>query len=304
MPIPGLYAPPALSGTLSPFSTLPGRQIQLGGINLNYVDANAVEWHTEGDLVGWWDSPEITAVTSQRGNRHGTWSGKAFVPNRTVTLSLFLRAPSVDALDQALATLSANVAFDETTPLIVSGNPTTFAYFRRSGAIIANRKGAGAHVSVVLYASDPRRYVYSALPVSGGLGGAEPGLTLPVTLPVTFPAWQPGGQLTGTFLGQAKAPWIATIQGYVQNPVLSNNLNSDQISLNLTVNDGDFVVVNSLQQTVMYNGLTDLSGTVLPGSKFFELDPTLGPWSVQYTGTSATGHTASSISFLVRDNNI
>lgn len=301
MPVTGVYSPPT-TGSLSPFSILAGRQITLGNLTLNYVDGNGTEWRTNGPMVGWWDSPEITAVTAQRGNRHGTWSGKAYVPNRTVTLPIFIRASSVALLDQALATLSANVAFDETTPLVVPGTPPTFAYFRRSGAIIANRNGSAADVSVVLYASDPRRYVYSATPVTGGLGGPEPGLTLPLTLPATLPSWQPGGTLSGAFLGTAKAPWIATITGYVVNPTLTNNLTGEYFKLGLTVNDGDSVVINTNTGTVLYNGVTDVSGSIQNGSTFFELDPNLGNWSVQYTGATATGRATSTISFLARDN--
>lgn len=299
MPIPGLFSPPTTAGTLSPFSLLPGRQVQLGNLTFNYVDASGVEWRLTS-MQGWFDEPDNAAVQTQRTAAHGSYQTSTWMPGRTVTLNLVLRGPDIPTLETALNSIGPDAPFTETSPLIVPGNPWTFAYFRRSGVITKTMQGVWADVTLVLFASDPRRYVYTAQPILGSLGGPEPGLTLPLTLPATLPSWTPGGAVAGTLVGNFNAPWLAQINGYVVNPILTNNLTGDYLALNLTVNDGDYVVVDSLEKTVLYNGVTDRSGTILSGSRFFSLAP--GAWSVQYTGTAGDNtHAVSSLQFLARD---
>jgi len=107
------------------------------------------------------------------------------------------------------------------------------------------------------------------------------GFTLPVTLPVIFR----GGSLPSTVTnsGTVTVKPLITLTGSAINPIITNVTTGQFIKLNLTMVEGDVVVIDTSNQTVTLNG-GNIRNSVDPLSKFWFLPP--GNNQIQLESTS------------------
>lgn len=99
------------------------------------------------------------------------------------------------------------------------------------------------------------------------------GVTVPFIVPVILSA-DVGGTIVCTNNGNAETYPVLTLQGPLTNPVIQNLTTGEFIKLNLTVNDGDTVVIDMLPPipSAVLNSAQDLLSNIADGSDFWYLD--------------------------------
>lgn len=128
-------------------------------------------------------------------------------------------------------------------------------------------------------------YAEATATVSTRTGG---GLTFPADTPFDFSA-SIGGASTVTNDGNAPAYPVVTLNGPLTNPRISNETTGKFISLLLTVNTGETVVIDMVNRTIVQGGVTNRMGTKSSDSKFWWLDPGDNVLSLVTTISGETG---------------
>lgn len=300
MPIIGaIPPPPQTTGTLPAGTQFSPITVDLGPLTFGVVDDAGVEWYCS-TLDGWDDEPDIVAAVTARPDDHGSWSGPAYLAPRTVTLEGWIVAPSEPARDAALDALGAAATLTPTTLLRVDGNPSRQVYVRRSGKINKARFGPQiAQIQVPLLAPDPRRYATNLPTYHTTLPGSSGGLTLPFTLPATLPDQLTSGSVAGTQTGNMDAPWVARIDGPIDNPRLSLLTTGEVLALQTSLGAGDYLMLDARYRTVTLNAVADRSGALTTDSAWWRVSP--GPWQVGFAGTATDSVLAPQLTLTVLD---
>jgi hypothetical protein len=58
---------------VDPGTSLGGRRVDVGGLQLGLVDAAGVAWRIGADGLQGWDSPEVRSTVTQREAADGAW---------------------------------------------------------------------------------------------------------------------------------------------------------------------------------------------------------------------------------------
>jgi hypothetical protein len=270
----------------NPGDLLADRTLQLNDVILGQVDANGVCWYWE--TISGWDSPDLVGDPTPRIGDHGAWDNPAWYAARAVTFSGWLIAPNEAQRDAALTRLRLAAPPQGLVPLTVQEVPPKTAQVRRSGRLqIENLNPLSSYFTVGLIAPDPRRYSTVQSTFTLGLPTSSSGLTLPLTLPATFPAAPATGMGVAVNLGDIAAPWTARLNGPLTNPVLTHIQSGRRLSYAITIAAGDYLLLNSLDHTVLLNGSADRSGYIAVGSSWWRLNN--GTNNVKFTADAGTG---------------
>lgn len=97
--------------------------------------------------------------------------------------------------------------------------------------------------SMEFYCNDP--YWYSTTGSSASMDVVTGGLTFPITFPITFGTYVGNVPVGANNTGDSVTPVVITITGPSQNPVVTNTTTGQFISLNITLNVGDVLVINT-----------------------------------------------------------
>jgi hypothetical protein len=270
----------------SPGDVLAAHTLQLADVVLGQVDANGVCWYWE--TITGWDSPDLTGEPTPRIGDHGAWDNPAWYTARAITFSGWIVAPDEQTRDAALARLRLAAPPQGLVQLTITEQPPKTAMVRRSGRLqIQHLNPTSSYFTVGLIAPDPRRYAVASDTITLALPTVGAGLTLPLTLPATFPANSSTGMGTATNAGDLAAPWAARLNGPLTNPALTHVQSGRRLSYAITIDTGDYLELNSLDHTVLLNGVADRSGWVAAGSSWWRLDN--GRNDIRFTADSGSG---------------
>lgn len=106
------------------------------------------------------------------------------------------------------------------------------------------------------------------------------GFVLPVILPIAFEAGSGGSIVINNGGGLGVKP-VITLTGPLTNPRITNLTTGKYISLNLTMNLGDSIVIDMDNRTIVQGGVTSRMAYFVEGSEFWEL--VVGNNTVQLT---------------------
>lgn len=198
--------------------------IQLGDIVFGQVDTDGVHWHCS--TLSGWDGTEVKTTITPRQSAHGSDMSTVYLAERVITLAGKIIAPNAATLDRALDRLLAAAALGDTLLTVGESTPKQ-AVVRRSGKPLAERlTGTVVDWSLLLTASDPRRYDTTLHTATTPLPSSSGGLVLPAA-----PPWDLTGAVTvGGFIqadntpvadGGIDSPPLLTITGPVQQPVVT-----------------------------------------------------------------------------------
>lgn len=254
---------------------------------------------TEFDFVrieGLLDIQEMHTSDRPRLRRHGNHPGDDFLGGRTVTLTMEIYGASQSELKTNVSRfLSAFRPGVAESPMAIRvpgvGDEVSliFARPRRRTSAINTTYAAGlASVVVEMHASDPRIY---SLPLN--LLSASPEIiSAKLSWPLTWPlVWTSstntgGGSIVAVNAGNFPVAPIIRFDGPVTDPRIENTVTSEEIRLNGTIGEGDYIVVDTSRRTILLNNETSRYSRLDPDSKWFDLYP--GPNNLIYRSSVST----------------
>jgi hypothetical protein len=224
-------------------------------ITFGQADESRVGWRYT-DLPGW-DSADLSEAAENRTGADGMWDADNFYSGRQVGVEGLIEAPSVAALDEAMARLEqalpargrlVTLTVNETTPKQITA--------RRSGRLMMSKlTDVTAQVSISLLARDPRKYGIDLQSAGASLGTPGGGVTLPAVLPLVLAPGDPGEEFfdvvnTGTY----ETPILARIAGPGRNLGLANLTTGQLLSYPFELLTGDQLVIDTGAGAAQLNG--------------------------------------------------
>lgn len=295
MPIPG--GPGAMTPAPPLVGTVPGSLIT-GPSQIEWAMSLVLGDRTEffvTDLAGWDEMPAVDSGNVARAAGHGSWPGRAYAQERTVTVTFDI-VPETGTEGRDTAALRAQVRSarslsddgTESSLVIREGNgPPLLAWgqmMRRSLPMDAGYRRRAIGCAIQWVCSDPRRFsidehtITSVAPVTTGVGG----LNFPLTFPLQFGVGQEPADATAVNAGDAPSSPRITIYGPATRPSLTNLSTGLLLEFDLALAPGEALEIDTHQGTVTLAGgarmshLTAISAPVeafvlVPGPNTFAL---------------------------------
>ncbi|MEU3162888.1 hypothetical protein [Streptosporangium sp. NPDC006930] len=185
-------------------------------------------------LRGWRERPPNTAQNVPEPSSHGTLAVRPLLDQRTIQWTSRIRAPrdEIEAVVDALAQATPTLETAEEWPLVINDLGTPYlvmAQISRPGLEVVDQLLRLGHGKLVMewICPDPRKYSLS-----------RTGVNLPV------------GQTTVLLnAGNASSPPLIRIPGPAANPSLLNTALNRQLGFNLTVDEGEQLVIDPKKKT-------------------------------------------------------
>lgn len=239
----------------TPGATLGGRRINLGSVQLGAVDADGVAWHLQ-ELEGW-DGSEVRVEYQPREADHGAWASRAYLGQRSVTISGKVEAPSLGLLDAALEQLRSAASLTDTLLVVYETVPKQSVVRRSGRPLIKMVSDRVAEYSLLVTAADPRRYAASLQSGTTGLPTTTGGLTPPVTPPLTISATTVSGVISAQTVGTIATRPVLAIDGPVTQPQILVQLPDGTVRgllYSQSLATGDRLVIDTDAHSVTLNG--------------------------------------------------
>lgn len=235
-----------------------GVQVALGDLVLGAVDEAGVDWRVQANdgLLGW-DSAEVRTQITQREADHGAWQGPVYLGERPITIAGTITAPDRAALEDAQERLRAAAGLGDTVLTVYETVPKQ-AVVRRSGKpLLAYVTDRIATYSVMVTATDPRRYDVNLQTGQTMLPSVSGGVTLPYTLPYTLTGSTASGQVDCANLGNFETRPVITITGPVSQPQVLAQMPDGSVrplSYSQDLGVGDQLVIDVDGKDAILNG--------------------------------------------------
>lgn len=258
---------------------------------------------TDYDLVlieGLIDAPPVRTADLVVFGRNGVMTTPAFLDGRTVRLTVDLWCEDAATFSERMEAFLAAFSPTANEPMVLNipGLPdggrvqVTCVPRRRSSPIDLDYLYRIPTVVVEMFAADP--LIYSTT-LSSGMTTLEvatvSGLTWPLSWPLSWGGSTQSGTINATNNGNTATPVVIRIDGPVTDPTIENVTTGSELSLSITVETGDFLLIDSGQRSVLLNGTASRYSTLDPGSTWFDLEPGLN--TIRFAGASSTAGTLS-----------
>lgn len=232
---------------------------------------------------GFADLPEIISADQQLLRRDGLFPGDDFLGEREFLLQLEVQAEgNPTARDDLKATFTR---LTEETPLVfqfpgIAGGNKAIVWVRPRGLdapIDLQYLYKLPIYNIRLLATDPRIYSFTESSVSTTIATAGEGREWPTVWPREWGAASESGAMTLVNAGSVEAHMVIRFDGPVTNPSIQDVTNGNELTLNLTIADGDYVIVDTASRAVLLNGTA---------SRYQNLELNNGTWFGVAPGTS------------------
>lgn len=250
-------------------------------------------------IEGLADLPEVRSADRPLLRRHGLHPATDFMGGREVTITFDIKANSEAEFNTLLTDLQR--AFRVTSqpeepmvlmiPGIASGNKARIYARTRYRSIPIGLEWLYKNplATIRMACTDPR--VYSDAEQSGntGLATTSGGLEFPAVFPLTFGAPTSGNSIIADNVGTTEAPWVARIDGPVINPSIENVTTGTTLSIDISLDTGDFLILDSTYRTIMLNGTASRYNLLSTDSVWADLEP--GTNEIKFRATSYSAGT-------------
>lgn len=268
------------------------RQIEYGGLTIG-----AGTDYKIAEILGL-AAPPVRTSDRAVARRHGQHPGDDFYDARTITLATHIVESSDTAMSTKRAVLAAAFAggHDE-TPLVVQipgvaggGRRRILCRPRRNGFDVGRELTAGVARDVFqLHATDPRIYDDTESSDSVGLPAGGAGLTWPLTWPLNWGAITESGTITAVNAGNFDTGATIRVDGPVTNPRIENLTVGKTIEIDIVVATGDFLEIDTEENTVLLNGTASRYDNLTSTSQWWDLQP--GSNEVRFRASTTTAAT-------------
>lgn len=249
------------------------------------------------ELTGWDDLPPVDSGNSPKSMQHGSYNGRKFARERTVTWVGKFNPADPGTWNEKLSQLrSAFTITDDEYPITVTTlNETLVAYGSVTARAIPNDRSFGAaklaNVSIQFTCSDPRRYSDGTQTITMQFPGtSSTGLVYPLVYPLDYGVTSIAGAGSFNNGGDAALPAVYRITGPVSNPSVYNDTTGMFMSFNITLIADEYIDVTTSDGTVVLNGSTDrlyTRSTLSSPIMAMELTPGMNEFRVSAASYSA-----------------
>jgi len=283
------------------------QSVVLGGstsLQIHPLVASDPAW-TSVESISGLGSPSTRNEVYDLARRHGQVNRTAYYSGRVVDIvGRVVKNNGTDADTAA--------ALDEIKGKFALGQDVKLVFRRRQFSVdefITGRvssqmdvRYAPRDINVIYYgvqltAGDPRMYVDSVTTGSYDptLISATIGVAMPIVFPMVF-GTPTVGSLEVTNGGNFPTPPVITITGPVVNPVVRNVTSSKNITLGVSLANGDTLIIDVDARTVTIAGGLRADVVDVPNTQWFELEQ--GSSSITLTGTAmVSGQTTLSVAW-------
>lgn len=220
-------------------------------------------------------TPPLRLTLTDRPERHGAFDAPSYRGPRVITLEGTAVVPDRAAREAAKDRLAAVLADGSTlTPLVVTEpHRTRRALVRLTAETkIVDRK-SGFEFSLTMTAPDPLRYSYGLNTSTCPLPSSSGGVVFPLTFPLDFGSGSSGGRLLLENQGTAPTWPVWRIGGPCVQPVITNTATGEELAFELTLQEGEFLVIDTDARSVLLQGTASRRSALRPGSDWFPLRP-------------------------------
>lgn len=223
--------------------------------------------------------PEIRAENNTKSGADGIYISNIYTGERRITLNghLFnaVDAASFVAIRQALAAACRPRRDGNDLPIqrVLRFQDMDNNEYRVLGQVI-NAKMPLKYVTNAEYQIDflaetfaIESYTAQNVTLQTYSGG---GFVLPVVFPMVFGAGS-GGERTVANNGDAEAYPVITVYGSITNPRIENLTTGKFISLNLSLANGEYIIIDMANKTILQGGVTNKIAYKSDDSKFWAL---------------------------------
>lgn len=236
------------------------------------------------------DSPDVRESADDLVQMDGGIHGDFFYGRRPITLNgIILNPGSADNRNRRMTKLmraSNAMRQDATLAWILEGGYEQFVSVRRQQPL----RIIGAwqkEFQLAVVAADPRIYGAELKTEQvAAVGGSIGGLSSPMTSPLTSNAGV-AGQMNVENRGNTGTAPLITIYGPCVNPVIVNFTTGEEIALVYTLSANEFLVLDTLNRTVLLNNTASRYGAVdFARTSWFWIEPGLN--DLRFSPSSAS----------------
>lgn len=241
-------------------------QYQLGDFAWNARDEEGVEWIVTRD-DDWWTAPSRDLYHFKRPFADGFARSRSFAGSRKITFEVAMIAPTRELRDARLRTLAGMWGSGDVVSLIGPGGDGQYELLVEYSDPPDPKpiNSTAVALQFVFVAPDGVKrsvaeYTTGALELPSSVGG----LQFPITFPVSFDAVVTSGSAMVTNGGTADVGLVLRIDGPAPQPRITLARGSDIQTLrcNLTVEDGQWLTIDTAAKTVLLNDLASRRGAV------------------------------------------
>lgn len=214
----------------------------------------------------------------------GSWSGAEWFESVAINMDVVIEGTDLadwqvlhQALDLAFSPIGAGTSEVELSWCLGAQEQVMFGRPRGVSPTPDHVRVGRTPTTCMFWCGDPFRYSAALNSVSIGLPEWSGGLVVPVTVPVTIPQTQVDGLAEAVSAGAYPAPLLLRIDGPVVNPsitVVSPAGVPLALSLELSIEAGQWIDINTQEQSVLLNGFVS------------RLRDAYGDWPLLEPGTS------------------
>lgn len=250
-------------------------------------------------IDGLMDLPEVLTSDAHRLKANGLYAGDDHLGGRSVTVVIEVWGDE-DTFDAAMSALmGVTRPGDHEKPLVfripgVAGGGLREVHCRPRKRNITVGRDFYYKIPIVtvdFYATNP--YIFSneqGEEYIGLAGGGTLGLLFDLEFDASFGGLPTDGHASCVNEGSVDAYPIITITGPCVNPRIENASASKSLGFDLTLADGDELVIDTYERTVILNGTASRYNTIEVGSQWFSFSP--GNNTVRFTASTLTTATA------------
>lgn len=239
---------------------------------------------------GFLDLPEIISADNQLLRRDGLFPGDDFLGEREITLVIEIDRENadthIDNLRQAFTRAVQEFEFVFQIPDVAAGvKLVSWARPRNLRLPITLDYLYGLPIAEIrLVATDPLFYSTTELSVSTTIATSGSGRSWPTVWPREWGTASESGSMSLTNSGIIEAPMNVRFDGPVSNPSIEDQTNGRSMSLDIDIADGDYIVIDTAQRSVLLNGTANRYSSLSLSNGWFGVAP--GTNSFVYRGTT------------------
>lgn len=268
-------------------------ELQIGELVLGSVGGNFIVHRVEGLGTPDWRTSDV-----ERPQDHGSFYGSDYLDVRMVgvfltirgdtpaetaaNLDVFKREWFVDSRTNSQATKELRFKLPGHEERVLIGRP------RQVEVDTSRLLGHRVSVAAQFVAADPRQYSAEEHTVHFSLATDVAGRGFPKSFPYGWGGSGSSGVEQINNAGNFTTPLVVRFHGPVLNPFIENQTTGERLTLNIAINEGDYIEVDFSARTVMLNSFA--SRYYAKSGTFWELQP--GVNHVRF-GASAASEAAS-----------
>lgn len=236
------------------------------------------------------DLPDIRGEDVPRPGQHGDYTGPDYTGPRTVQIGLGLQGQDPDdlrALVLALRAATQPQAQPQPLQLLDQGMLLYGKVRKRSIPYDAEYAWSLGTAALELYCADPYLYGLDEQSASTNAYSPASGRTYPMVHPRVYGAAGTSGRITAVNNGSSPAYPVLRLDGPVANPSIEQVTTGSTLTLDATLQPGEFLLIDTRTRAVLLMGSSPRRGWVRGGSMWPLLMP--GSNEIAYRGSALAG---------------